>query len=91
MLADKLNISRVHLYWKLKALVDCSSSEFIRRVRLKHAITLLEANNLNISEVAYDCGFSSPAYFSTCFSNFYGMSPKEYIHQKTNPTNNHNF
>ena len=91
MLADKLNISRVHLYRKLKALVDCSSSEFIRRVRLKHAITLLDANNLNISEVAYDCGFSSPAYFSTCFSNFYGMSPKEYIHQKQNPINNQNF
>ena len=91
MLADKLNISRVHLYRKLKALVDCSSSEFIRRVRLKHAINLLDANNLNISEVAYDSGFSSPAYFSTCFSNFYGMSPKEYIHQKQNPTSNQNF
>jgi signal transduction histidine kinase/DNA-binding response OmpR family regulator len=86
MLADKLNISRVHLYRKLKALVDCSSSEFIRRVRLKHAITLLDANNLNISEVAYDSGFSSPAYFSTCFSSFYGMSPKEYIHQKQTQT-----
>lgn len=84
MLADQLNISRVHLYRKLKALVDCSSSEFIRRVRLKHAITLLEANNLNVSEIAYDCGFSSPAYFSTCFSNFYGMSPKEYLHRKQN-------
>jgi signal transduction histidine kinase/DNA-binding response OmpR family regulator/streptogramin lyase len=91
MLADKLNISRVHLYRKLKALVDCSSSEFIRRVRLKHAKTLLEANNLNISEIAYDCGFSSPAYFSTCFSNFYGMSPKEYLQQKQNPVSNHDF
>jgi len=84
MLAEKLNISRVHLYRKLKALVDCSSSEFIRRVRLKHAVTLLDANNQNISEIAYDCGFSSPAYFSTCFSSFYGMSPKEYVHQKQN-------
>jgi len=90
VLADHLNISRVHLYRKLKAIVDCSSSEFIRRVRLKHAITLLDANNLNISEVAYDCGFNSPAYFSTCFSSFYGMSPKEYIHKKhgiTQPKN----
>jgi len=87
MLADKLNISRVHLYRKLKALVDCSSSEFIRRVRLKHAITLLDANNLSISEIAYDCGFSSPAYFSTSFSGFYGMSPKEYLHQKQNNPN----
>jgi len=82
MLADHLNISRVHLYRKLKSIVDCSSSEFIRRVRLKHAITLLEANNMNVSEVAYDCGFNSPAYFSTCFSSLYGMSPKEYIHKK---------
>lgn len=73
-----MNMSRVHLYRKIKALTDQSPSEFVRTIRLKQAAYLLSQNKLNKSEVAYLAGFSSPQYFSSCFQKFYKMSPSEY-------------
>ncbi len=32
-----------------------------------------------ISEIAFQVGFSSPAYFSTCFQKQYGKTPSEYM------------
>ncbi len=82
MLAERLMMSRVHLHRKLKSILNISTSEFIRNIRLRKAsILLLEGNN-NISEVYYLTGFSSPAYFSTCFTKFYGLSPRDYVAQK---------
>jgi AraC-like DNA-binding protein len=47
-------------------------------VRLKKARHLLLHSELNISEIAYEVGFSSPAYFSTAFKNHFSMSPSDF-------------
>ena len=77
-LADKLNVSRVQLYRKVKAIIGINISDHINNVKLEKAAELLKANEMNISEVAYALGFSSPNYFSTAFKNKFGISPKEY-------------
>ncbi|MGY5848092.1 substrate-binding domain-containing protein [Salegentibacter sp. HM20] len=77
-LARHLNISRVQLYRKVKALLDMSISEYINEQRLRRAKHLLQESSLNISEIAYSVGFSSPGYFSTSFKNKYGESPKQF-------------
>jgi AraC-like DNA-binding protein len=68
----------MHLHRKLKALTNLSSSEFIRNIRLEEAIILLKKKEMSITEAAYATGFSSPAYFSTSFTKYFGLSPKEY-------------
>lgn len=40
---------------------------------------LLIQNTKNISEIAYELGFSSPSYFAKCFKDFYAESPKEFL------------
>jgi len=77
-LADKLHVSRVQLYRKVKAILGMSISDHINNIRLEKAATLLREGEMNISEVAYSLGFSSPNYFSTAFRNKFGVSPKEY-------------
>lgn len=74
-LCHALGISRVHLHRKLKALTNLSTSHFIRRIRLQKAKMLLENSDLNVSEVAYEVGFSDPAYFSRLYSETFGESP----------------
>jgi signal transduction histidine kinase/ligand-binding sensor domain-containing protein/CheY-like chemotaxis protein len=78
-LAYKLNISRMGLHRKIKALTGQSTGEFIRNIRLKKACELLSIHGKNISEVCYDVGFNSPSYFTTCFTEVYKMSPREYV------------
>lgn len=77
-LAFKLSVSRVQLYRKVKAIIGINISDHINNVKLEKAAELLKSNEMNISEIAYSLGFSSPNYFSTAFKNKFGISPKEY-------------
>lgn len=74
-LADELNISRVQLYRKIKAMMGINISDYIGNIRLEKAKALIENSSLSISEIAYAVGFSSPNYFSTTFKNSFGISP----------------
>ena len=75
---QKMAMSRMQLHRKLKALTNFSSSEFIRDIRLQRAADLLADNNLNVSEVAYSCGFNSVSYFTQCFTQKFGVNPSKY-------------
>lgn len=74
-LAEELGVSRVQLYRKVKAMMGISISDYIANFRLEQAKAALTNMRLSISEVAYNCGFSSPNYFSTAFKNKYGLTP----------------
>lgn len=77
-LASCLNISRVQLYRKVKAVLGIGISDYINNYRLEKAKELMKTTSLNISEIAYSCGFASPNYFSTTFKNKYSISPKDF-------------
>jgi signal transduction histidine kinase/AraC-like DNA-binding protein len=70
-----MGVSKVQLYRKVKALLNCNINEYILQVRLQRAKYLLQHEDLSVSEVAYQTGFASPAYFSTVFKNHEGVSP----------------
>ena len=70
--------SKSTLHRKLKSLTGLSPGEFIRNVRLKHAVQMLNNNVGNISEIAFAVGFNDPKYFSRCFKIEFGMTPKEF-------------
>ncbi|GAA4300831.1 hybrid sensor histidine kinase/response regulator transcription factor [Aestuariibaculum suncheonense] len=77
-LAEALNISRVQLYRKMKAILGVNISDYIMNIRLDRAKVLLETSPLTVSEIAYATGFSTPNYFSTTFKSKYNVSPKTY-------------
>ena len=69
-LAADMNLSRVQLYRKVKAVTDSSPVEILRTARLKRAYQLLVTTDKNVSEVAYDVGFTAPSYFTKCFKPY---------------------
>jgi AraC-like DNA-binding protein len=69
------------LYRKLKAVNGKSVSIFIREIRLSVAKNLLSSSDLNISEIAYQCGFNDPAWFSRVFKAKYNVSPRKFRNQ----------
>lgn len=77
-LSDTLGLSRGHLHRKIKDLTGTSPVDFLRNYRLKKAAVLLKQKQYNINEIAYQTGFSSPAYFAKCFKAVYNQTPKEY-------------
>lgn len=74
-LCSELNMSRSQLYRKLKALVDIPPSDFIRNYRLEKAKSLLENDDLTVSEVAYKVGFKDVSHFSRSFLEMFGYTP----------------
>ncbi len=76
-LGNKIGMSRSQLYRKLSALTGFSPNEAIRNMRLERARQLLEKKAGTVSEVAYLCGFNSPAYFIKCFKDYFGTTPGE--------------
>jgi len=76
-----LGYSKSQLYRKLKQLTGKSANNFLRDFRLDKALSLLHKHYANISEIAYETGFNSPAYFSKCFFDKYGILPSRYMQQ----------
>jgi AraC-like DNA-binding protein len=80
-IAKKMHISRSLLYLKIEAISGQTVNEFIRNIKLKKSLRLLAQNNLNITEIAYEVGFSSQSYYTRSFTKLFGFSPKDYIKQ----------
>lgn len=77
-----MNMSRMQLHRKLKALTGLSASEFVKSQRLKLAVQILTNSDINISEVGYTAGFNDHAYFSKCFKEAYNCTPSEFLAAK---------
>jgi len=77
-----MNLSRMQLHRKLKALTKYSTKEFIRHIRLQRAAQLLASGRHNVSTIAYSVGFNNLSYFGKCFKDQYGISPSEYMQPK---------
>ena len=76
-IGDEIGLSRVQLYRKVKALTGHSPVEMLRKARLMRARHLLRTTEKSVSEVAYSVGFSTPSYFSKCYKDEFGESPKK--------------
>lgn len=77
--SNSLGYSKSQLYRKMIALTGKSPNSFIKDYRLGKALQLLNNNANNISETAFRTGFNSPAYFSKCFMDNFGILPSAYI------------
>jgi AraC-like DNA-binding protein len=73
-----LGYSKSKLYRTMMALMGKSPNSFLKEYRLNKALELLDKQASNISEIAYQTGFSSPTYFSKCFNEAYGILPSKY-------------
>ena len=52
--------------------------EYVSRMRLSKAKSLLKDTNKSIEDIALDCGFSSANYFGLIFKKEVGLSPLNY-------------
>lgn len=74
-LVRETGMNRSNIYRKVKAITKKSVSQFIREVRLRKAMEMLLQKETTISEISYKVGFGSPAYFNTCFHEYFGFPP----------------
>lgn len=76
-LASMMGLGRSQFYRKIKALTNYSPVELLRNLRLKQAREMLTTTEKTIGEIAYEVGFSSPAYFTRCYREAFNETPTE--------------
>jgi signal transduction histidine kinase/DNA-binding response OmpR family regulator/streptogramin lyase len=76
-LAGQVNMSRTQLYRKLTSLTGQSPIRFMQQLRLERAAELLQQGTLNVAQVAYEVGYSSPSHFTKVFQEQFGYLPKQ--------------
>ncbi|RJP63367.1 MAG: response regulator [Ignavibacteriales bacterium] len=81
--ANEMCMSRTQLYRKIQAISGQSVKEFIRIIRLKKAAELLLTTDQNVSEISVAVGFNSLSYFTSSFTEYFGMSPTKYLEKHT--------
>ena len=67
------------------SITGSSPSKFIRIIRLKKSLKLLEKTQMTVAEVAYKVGFNTPKIFTHYFKEEYKMTPTEYRKKKKHP------
>ncbi|MDR0961671.1 MAG: response regulator [Mediterranea sp.] len=75
--AAKLCMSRSLFYRKLKSITGFSPIEFVREIRFKRAIQLMDSG-YNFQQIAYMVGYQDPKFFSKSFKKHMGMTMREY-------------
>ncbi len=81
LICRELGVSRASLFNKMKAITGSGTKEYITRIRIEKAKTLMETTGLTIAEISDLTGFASQSYFSTAFKNATGMTPSQYKKQ----------
>lgn len=71
-------LSRSQLNRRIKAITGVTTQQYVNRIRLEQARELLNDPALQVSEVAYQCGFDDVASFSRAFRRTFGKSPSQH-------------
>lgn len=86
LICREMGVSRALLYNKMKAITGAGTKEYITKIRIERAQSLMESPSLTIAEISDMTGFASQSYFSTAFKNYTGMTPSHYrqmLHPKS--------
>lgn len=81
-LAQEIGMSRSNLYRKVKGLSGLTPNDFIRLVKLKKAVKLMNDGEKRINEICYMVGFNTASYFAKCFKQQFGILPKDFVKGK---------
>ena len=76
-----MGVSKSKLYREMIRLTGKSPNVFLLHFRLRKSLQMLQMQKGNVSEVAYDSGFSSPSYYTKCFRKRYGIMPSGLVKQ----------
>lgn len=80
-ICSRFQIGKTYLYEIAKQNYGMGIAEHIRRLRIERAKRLLTENEeLSITEIASECGFTDYNYFITVFKRLVGVPPKQYRH-----------
>lgn len=85
----EMGVGRTVLFQKIKGITGSTPNNFTMNMRLKKAAYfLLNAPEMNVSDIAYRLGFGNPQYFNKCFRELFGIAPTQYRKSQNSSSQN---
>lgn len=83
-IAAQLGYDGKYLSSLFKKKMSLTFTRYLRQMRIRHAIFLMEEGLVSVKNIALLSGFQDPLYFSKIFTESEGISPKTYIANLSN-------
>ncbi|MEO0473768.1 MAG: AraC family transcriptional regulator, partial [Bacteroidota bacterium] len=77
-LASVSGLGLTTFFKRFKHATESSPADFILKERIRQSKILILKNQLNLKEIAYECGFNSYEYFCTSFKKIEQLKPTEF-------------
>ncbi|MFN2440873.1 MAG: helix-turn-helix domain-containing protein, partial [Chitinophagaceae bacterium] len=77
-LSKSISVHPVTLSKLFNRFFNCNFSEYKRKIKIEKSLALLHKNHITITEIAYQCGFSTPSHYIQSFKALYGITPEQY-------------
>ena len=77
-LASRVNFNSTYFHKLFKTATRKKLHAFMEEQRIKKSINLLISTDMTLTQIAYECGFSSQSYFSYAFKRRMKTSPRQY-------------
>lgn len=78
-LSKAAGFSKYHFSRVFHGILQESLAHYVNRIRMEQILFLLAHRpDKNMTDIAYELGFTDSAVFSRAFKNYYGISPREY-------------
>ena len=78
VLSERANFSPIYFHKLFRASTGKNLHEYIEEKRIQKSVELLISTEKNLTEIAYECGFSSQSYFSYAFKRRMKLTPRAY-------------
>jgi transcriptional regulator GlxA family with amidase domain len=77
-LAEHVSLSPGYFSVAFKQVTGQSPIQYLSRIRMDRAKSLLKMSKLPVSQVAIEVGITDPFYFSRIFTSYVGMPPRDF-------------
>lgn len=77
-LCEQVNFTPIYFHKLFKASTGKTLREYVEEQRIKKSIELLVSTEMTLTQIAYECGFSSQSYFSYVFKKKTKYTPRDY-------------
>lgn len=78
-ISARFNLSPIHFHNIFKVAVGSTLRDYVEEQRIKKAVNMLISTELSLTEIAFECGFSSQSYFSFVFKRRMKTTPRQYV------------
>jgi len=77
-LSKQLHIHPVHLFRDFSKYFNSGLGEYIRKIKIQKSLELISQKKLDLTAIAFECGFSDQSHFTRCFKEINGITPSQY-------------